>query len=235
MSLSGWTGRIDYRRGRDGPSWGAEDWAIRKGVDKLRTLTADCRMNLEGREVFRHVVYAVDAEFHPHDALSHITVNGRFQGSAWYRFTDEQAECEGFNTEEGRVSLTLPISRQMRGFGTHPLQADAWLMARLDYSSREVQSFTGNLLTSTDHLGASGPSFRTVDSAIQVVGTEAIETPAGSFACHHLRFASFSNNHPPYDLWVTDDGEFHFVRGIVGGYMDSTFELVERQQCREWW
>ncbi len=235
MSLDGWTGRIAYRRSSNDAVWGAEDWTIRMGRDHLRTLTADCRMALDGREVFRHVVYAVDDKFHPHDALSRITVNGAFQGSAWYRFSDALAECEGANVDEGRVSLQIPISREMRGFGSHPLQADAWLMARIDYCSREVQTYKGNLLTSTDHLGATGPSFRTVDSAIRIVGQETITTPAGAFSCHHIQFVAFSNNHPPYDLWITDDGEFHFVRGIVGGYMDSTFELVELRRQSQWW
>jgi hypothetical protein len=192
-------------------------------------------MSLGGREVFRHVVYAVDPGFHPHDALSHITVNGTYQGSAWYRFSDDLAECEGTNVEDGRISLRVPISRQMRGFGSHPLQADAWLMARLDYGSRNVQKFTGNLLTSTDHLGATGPSFQTVDSAIRVIGEETVTTPAGTFSCYHLQFVEFSNNHPAYDLWVTDDGEFHFVRGVVGGYMSSTFELEEWRRQTSWW
>ena len=235
MSLEGWTGRIAYRHSGDGAAWGAEDWTIRKGLDELQTLAADCRMSLDGREVIRHVVYAVDQDFHPHDALAHITVNGVFQGSAWYAFSDDLAQCEGFNLDEGRVSLQVPISRQMRGFGSHPLQSDAWLMARLDYDSDQVQTFTGNLLTSTDHLGATGPSFRTVDSAVRVLGSETITTPAGEFSCHHIQYVAFSNNHPPYDLWITNDGEFHFVRGIVGGYMDSTFELVERRRESQWW
>ena len=235
MSPVDWTGRIAYRSSKGDVAWGSEDWTIRKGRDGLRTLTADCRMAFGEREVFRHVVYAVDDQFHPHDALSRITVNGVFQGSAWYRFSDELAECEGANVEEGRVSLQVPISRQMRGFGSHPLQADAWLMARLDYDSRAVQTFKGNLLTSTDHLGATGPSFRTVDSAIRVRGRETITTTAGDFGCYHIEFLAFSNAHPPYDLWVTDDGEFHFVRGVVGGYMDSTFELVERSARGRWW
>ena len=33
--------------------------------------------------------------------------------------------------------------------------------------------------------------------------------------------------HPPYDLWCTADGDYVFLRGAVGGYMQTRYELVE--------
>ena len=42
-----------------------------------------------------------------------------------------------------------------------------------------------------------------------------------------VAFVGLTNNHPPYDMWVTRDGDFLYVRGEVEGYMDSVFELEE--------
>jgi hypothetical protein len=36
-----------------------------------------------------------------------------------------------------------------------------------------------------------------------------------------------TNAHPPYVMWVSADGDFVYVKGEVGGYMESVFELVE--------
>jgi hypothetical protein len=38
--------------------------------------------------VLRDVLQSADADFHPHDAYVRIVVDGRFRGSAWYRFSD---------------------------------------------------------------------------------------------------------------------------------------------------
>ena len=51
--------------------------------------------------------------------------------------------------------------------------------------------------------------------------------PAGTFDCHRLRFVGLTNDRPEYDMWVTRDGDFLDVNGIVGGHMDSVFELVD--------
>mgnify|MGYP000449827315 CR=1 FL=1 len=33
--------------------------------------------------------------------------------------------------------------------------------------------------------------------------------------------------HPLYDVWCTDDGEYLFLKGAVGGYMQTRYELTE--------
>ena len=33
--------------------------------------------------------------------------------------------------------------------------------------------------------------------------------------------------HPPYDVWCTNDGDFLFLKGNVAGYMQTYYELVE--------
>jgi hypothetical protein len=219
-------GAIAYTFGTTGEPWGADDFTIRTDDDGHRVLTAFCEMEFKGRHVARSVVYEVDRAWHPQTAMIRLGVNGRFQGSAWYHFTDTMAECQAFTRTEGRLTQTFPITRAIRGFGSHPLQSDGWLAARFDYAQGGVQRFVRNLLSSTDHLGSTGPMFQTTDSALELVGPEPMTVKAGTFDCWHLRFVQTSNDHPPYDMWVSRDGLFLFVLGIVGGYMDGRFELI---------
>ena len=35
--------------------------------------------------------------------------------------------------------------------------------------------------------------------------------------------------HPPYDVWCTADEDFIFLKGEVGGYMQTYYELMEME------
>ena len=155
-------------------------------------------------------------------------MGGEFRGSAWYTFSDSEAHCESNTVAEGRLRQTLPITRAMRGFGTHSLQADAWLVARYDFSKGPgTQYFERNLMTSLDHRGASGPRFMLTNSTLQYFGTEPIEVPAGTFDCHHFAFVATSHGYPSFHLWVSADGHFHFVHAKLGGERAKRFDLVQ--------
>lgn len=220
-------GRIDYRHAAGRALWGFEEWAISRTPDGMRTLSAHCEMRFGGDDVVRDCVQSVHADFHPHDAYVRIVNHGRVTGTGWFRFTDSEAECESFTEAEGRISQRMTIARPLRGFGIHAVQSDAWLTSTFPYDRGpgHTQFFGRNLLHSLHHFGATGPYIVTSGSGLEYVGPESVEVPAGRFDCHRLRFVGLTNNHPEYDLWVTADGDFLYVKGVVGGYMDSVFEL----------
>lgn len=220
------TGRLSYRK-RDGTVWGSEDWRMTRGADGLRILSAHCEMALGDEVVVRDSVLSVHADYHPHDAFVRIMRHGRVTGTGWFRFTDAEAECESWTVDEGRVSQRMAIIRPTRGFVVHAVQSDGWLAATFPYDkgAGHRQFFGRNLLHSTHHLGATGPTLATTESGFDYVGDETIDVPAGTFDCHRVRFVGLTNAHPPYDMWVTRDGDFLYVKGVVGGYMDSVFEL----------
>lgn len=210
-----------------GEDQGSEQWEVTLHADGLRTLRARCRMT-DHPPVFRDVIQSVDAQFHPRDAFARIVVEGRLRGSGWYTFTDTTAECEALTATEGRVSQRMPITRAIRGFGTHALQSDAWLVARYDYAKGPgVQRFLGNLMTTTEHRGATGPVFMTTNSSLEYVGRRMVEVPAGAFDCHCLRFLGTSHDYPPYELCVTADGHFHFIHAKLQGPKAQRFDLVD--------
>jgi len=224
-------GRIEYRTqqpGFPGGLWGFEDWRLTRHCDGTRVLRAYCELQ-DDPLLIRDVIQTVDRDFHPVEVFARLTTDDRFQGSGWYRFTDTEVRLHGLSAARGQIDETRPISRAMRGFGTHSLVADAWLCARFDFSKGPgVQTFKNNLMTSTDHRGATGPDFTTTaTSSLRYFGRESVTVRAGTLECHHFAFVNTSHNHPPYDLWISADGDFLFVRGVVLEPYLWEFELVE--------
>ena len=227
------TGKSLYISERDanrGETWGFETFAITHAKDGVRTLTAHCELELDGLHVVRQISQSAHADWHPLEGHVRLLTDGRFAGSAWYRFTDHEVECEAFTLKDGRVSQRFALNRRpMRGLGTHALQADGWNVAVLDYAKGpHHEQFHNNIMISIHHLGATGPKIEVTTSGLQYYGDEDITTPAGTFRCHKVAYVGMvTNDHPPYVLWVTADGEFIFVKGVVEGYMGARFELVE--------
>jgi hypothetical protein len=202
------------------------------GADGLRVFTAHCEMRFGADAVIRDNILSVHPDFHPHDAFVRIMNNGAVTGSGWFRFTDTEAECESWSIDSGRISQRYPIERPTRGFGVHAVQGDGWLAATFPYDMGpgHTQFFGRNLIHSLHHFGATGPFIHTSGSGLTYVGDETITVPAGTFDCYRVAFAGLTNAHPPYDMWLTRDGEFTYVKGVVGGYMDSSFELATLTQ-----
>lgn len=222
-------GRIEYKHLPSADAWGFEEWSITRGSDDLRVLVCHCEMRLGSEEVARDSILSVHPDFHPQDAFVRIMNRGELTGSGWFHFTDSEATSESFTSAEGRISQVVSIERPIRSFGVHAVQSDGWLAGNFPYAKGEghTQFYGHNLLHSTHHFGATGPMIATTRSGLQYLGIEEVEVPAGRFQCHKLQFVALSNAHPPYEMWVTTDGDFLYVKGVVGGYMDSSFELVE--------
>jgi len=222
-------GLIEYRNAGDGALWGTEEWQMTRGADGIRVMSAHCEMRFGDDDVVRDSVISVHADFHPHDAFVRIMNHGRVTGTGWFRFGDDEAICESWTEAEGRISQSMPIQRPIRGFGIHAVQGDGWLASTFPYDkgAGHVQFFGRNLLHSTHHFGATGPFISTTGSGLRYVGDETVTVPAGTFDCHRVAFVGLTNNHPEYDMWLSTDGDFLYVKGAVGGYMNSVFELAE--------
>ncbi len=226
------TGRVSYRARADGAEWGFEEWRITRDADGGRMMAAHCEMVFGGESVVRDSVISVLHDFHPRDAFVRIMRDGRLTGTGWFLFTDAEAICEAWNAERGRVSEKMEIARPLRGFGIHAVQGDGWLGATFPYDkgAGHTQFFGRNLLHSLHHFGATGPSLVTSGSGLEYVGEESVLVPAGRFDCHRIRFVGLTNDHPAYDMWLTRDGDFLYVKGVVGGYMDSEFLLEQLER-----
>jgi hypothetical protein len=225
-------GRVEYSARATGDVWGFEDWSITRGADGLRVFSAHCEMKFRDEDVVRDNTLSVHPDFHPHDAYVRIMNKGSVTGTGWFRFTDDEAECESWSVDAGRISQRFPIKRPTRGFGVHAVQGDGWLAATFPYEkgAGHIQFFGRNLIHSLHHFGATGPYIHTSGSGLRYVGDETVTVKAGTFDCYRVAFVGLTNDHPPYDMWLTRDGEFTYVKGVVEGYMDSIFELVSLER-----
>lgn len=221
-------GRIAYRTEADGALWGYEDWRITREADGGRCLSVHCEMTLNDDNVVRDTVLAVDSAFQPREAYVRICNHGEWTGGGWFSFGETLAEGQCLTRAEGRLSQQVPIQRPMRGFGVHAVQGDGWLAASFPFEKGVGhEHFAGrNLLHSLHHLGATGPKLEGTTSGLRYRGLEDVEVPAGRFSCHRIEFLGMTtNNHPPYTMWISADGDHLFVKGVVEGYMASVFLL----------
>lgn len=223
-------GRVEYIGADSGEVWGFEDWSITRGADGLRVFSAHCEMRFGDDDVVRDSTLSVHPDFHPHDAYVRIMNRGAVTGTGWFRFTDSEATCESWTLHDGRISQRYPIQRPIRGFGVHAVQGDGWLAANYPYDKGPGSTHvwpTRNLIHSLHHFGATGPFIHTSGSGLRYVGDETVTVKAGTFDCYRIAFFGLTNNHPDYDMWLTRDGNFIYVKGVVQGYMNSRFELAE--------
>jgi hypothetical protein len=220
---------------------GGETFVYTIHVDGSRTLRAHCSIDENPPRVLRDSFTNLDADWHPTGGFVQIAVDDAFVGSAWYRFTETQAECEGFTLKEGRISQRIQYDRRPRFFGTHPIQADAMHTHVYDLSQGPGEQEIGMfLMCSLHHRGADGPILMQRDGLIMsFVGEEKITVGAGTFDALHFRYGTNEDDdymgtdiHPPYHTWVTADGDYVLLKAHCTGYMQTYYELVEYEKRR---
>lgn len=233
-------GHIHYtssKPGREGVERGREHFKITVHGDGRRTLRAHCEIDDEPN-VLRDVTLTKNKNWDTLDAFVRLSLGDEQQGSSWFYFGDNGADCEGWTHERGRFSEHEAYDERPAIFGTHPIQGDAWHLSVIDRSEGpKVHTFDRFLMTSLDHRGATGPSLVWHDPGmiIEFIGEEKITVGAGTFDALHFCYgergssaqgSNETNEHPPYEVWVTADGEFVLLKAQVTGYMMTQYELV---------
>jgi hypothetical protein len=226
------TGSILYtstKPERHGAERGREHFRIDIHPDGCRTIAAHGEID-DAPAVVRDVNLRVGPDNRPQESFVRIAVGGAFRGSAWFRFSDSLAECEAHTSLEGRVSQQMELARPLPAFGNHAMVNDGFLLNLYDLAQGPgVQVIERMLLSSPDHRGATGPMLFAIDLAIEFVGRETLAVAAGEFEALHFRFVDIPGlplEHPPYDLWCTDDGDYVLLKANVGGYMQTQYELT---------
>lgn len=221
--------RMDQERGR-------EYFMINVHRDGKRTCIAHCEID-DRPSVMRDITYSLDEDWYPMDCFVRLAVDDKFMGTGWFRFGPDFAECETWTSLDGRVTQRMETNGRLKTFQNHAIVCDSWHMRLFDLSQTdEVQSIDEMLLSSPDHRGATGPMLFRIGFGVEYVGEEEIEVEAGRFDALHFRFVSspgLPEAHPPYDIWCTNDEDFLFLRGDIGGYMQTAYELVELTRDNE--
>lgn len=210
---------------------GFETFMFTRHSDGKVTLRAHCEIEEPEPTVMRDVIYAMDENNQPMDLAVRLTVGDAFMGSGWLRFDGVTVECESYSPSLGRLSQQVKAELPVDGFGTHPIVSDGYMLSTKRWSEGEKHKFNC-YLPSPDHRGATPPQIAQVKIDAVYLGKEQVTVKAGSFQTRHFQFiddgsAGMAGEHPPYDLWITDDEDAIFVQGGVGGYMMTWYELVE--------
>ena len=216
--------RLGHERGR-------EIFTLTHHEDGSRTLTAHSEID-DAPNVVRDVSQTVDKDWMPMDSSVRITVGGQFTGSAWFRFADGLAECETHTAHEGRVSQRMAAARP-RAFGNHAIATDGWMTNVYDLTKGPgLQKFPHLIVSSPDHRGATGPLMFAMGTGMRFVGRESVDVKAGTFDALHFQVVApeLPKEHPPYDVWVTADGDYIFLKGRVTGYMQTHYELTKLER-----
>jgi hypothetical protein len=225
-------GRIAYtsnKPDRLGHERGREVFTVVLHNDGRRSIMAHAEID-DRPSVLRFEQLSLDPQWRPTDAFIRITVGDVMRGSGWFRFTDTQAECETWTSVEGRISQKWPLAGPTPMFGGHAIANDGWCTKVFDLNGPQTQTLPKFVVSSTDHRGATGPTINLVSATISLVGREKLAVKAGTFDSLHFRFGEVHGlpvEHPIYDVWVTADGHYTFLKGTVGGYMMTQYELVE--------
>ena len=219
---------------RFGERRGIEHFNFTHHGDGRTTLRAYVEIEEPEPTVLRDVIYSLDAQHRPADCYVRLTVGDRFMGSGWFRFGPEEIECESYGPSIGRISQRVPLDRPIDGFGTHPVVADAYLLSVLPWESGQRRRLHV-YVPSPDHRGATPPLLAEVNIDAVFLGRETVTVPAGNFTACHFQYideggSGMLGQHPPYDVWISDDSDGVMLQGGVGGYMQSWYELVSLER-----
>lgn len=214
-----------------GQERGHERFTFTHHGDGKSTLRAHCFIAEPDPTVMRDVIYAMDERRRPMDCTVRLTVADAFMGSGWFRFGPDFIECESYGPAIGRVSQRVSLSQPIDGFGTHPIVADGYFLGVQDWAAGPHRRSFSMYLPSPDHRGATPPLLAPVRMDGVCLGEERVSVAAGEFQARHLQFidpgaSGMIGEHPPYDLWVTADRDAVFLKGGVGGYMQTWYELT---------
>lgn len=187
---------------------GHEKFTITEDLDQNRTLRAICEIYEE--ELLRDVTYSVDQNWIPQDAFVRLSVNGRFMGSSWFKFSGNIIECENFTKDAGRSSQKQILNGPIQSFGAHPVSNDAWGCSIFDMNaSSKKQHFKNVATTSKTAHGNTGPSIMLTEKYLSFHGVEKVSVPAGSFNANYFQISwdgrEDMKKWPPIHIWTTGD------------------------------
>lgn len=217
--------RMDAERGR-------EYFTLTKQSDGISVLHAHCEID-DAPDVIRDITASFDtATMRPLDGSVRLTIGGQFEGSAWFNFNDTSCELEVFNQKTGRTSERVDYATPTPWFGNHAIINDGLLSRYVPLGAKPGKIRMENvIMSSPDHRGATGPEIFPLSFGLNYVGDETVTVEAGTFKARKFQVVDTAEGlpkeHPPYEMWCTADQDGLFLKGGVGGYMQTYYELVE--------
>lgn len=177
-------GEYVYNKLSTGQENGHEEFLLivdRAGVRTLRATNAF----IDRMEVWRHVVYRVDADFRPLDVYLNYNVDGQWRGSGFVEVGAESMEAV-ISGPNGMTRKTLPVPEHF-SLIPHPIATNswpAWYFDRQKGGSQPVTLYSFDGLAKDDDGMLGGIQQQT----LTLVGQETVRVPAGKFECDEFMF-----------------------------------------------
>lgn len=219
-------GRIEYLDAA-GRSRGRERFSLLVDADGLRTLQVTCE--IDATDLVRHVVQTVDRRFRPREAYVRVAKGGRLTAAGWLCFESSIVDVATQSGAAAPQRRQVVTPQPVLAYGSHPLIVDGWVPAGFDLAGPAVQPVREAYLSSYEFDGSGTVDLLPIAFDLEYLGRERLEVGAGRFECDHFRYRLDGSpmQHPPYETWVTTDGEFTLVQARTGAPTHYRYELVE--------
>ena len=226
-------GKISYlstEPARAGEERGRERFHMSFAPDGRRTVSAVCEVD-DAPHVLRHVILTYGADWTPIEALVRIDVLGAPMGSGWIDVQPHRVTLEGRNNRSGRIGGMIEPTAPIHFLGCDPIVSDGWHLSNFDLSRPGEDQATDGVLSSADNRGGTGPTLWTLRTGMRFHGQERLTVPAGTFDALHFellfRPGQMFEQHPPYHIWTTADGDYLALRSEQEGRRYDPVELED--------
>lgn len=174
------------------------------------------------------MVQTVDAQFRPLESYVRVAKAGLRSGSGWFHFSARHVDMLACADSGEARPRRPPLERATRAFGSYPLAIDGWMATLFDPHDPRRQVLPDTSVSSLEFDGAGTVECLPIRFGMEHLGVESVTMAAGTFRCDHYRHLLDGSgiDHPPYETWVTADGEHTIVRACVGGPLNYSYELV---------
>lgn len=219
--------RIRFMTTRDGRTFerGREVASYDFHADGL--VTYHVSSHSDDPRISRDAIYTLGADWRPREAFVRLQVDGRYEGSGWFRFEPQRISSETFNAALGRRSETKTVDVAARSFVAHPVSTDVMLAAAYEHGGPRRQRLPGCYTSSADPYGRVGPSLAPSEVWLEYVGQETLATPAGAMAADRYElFTAAAAQESLETLW-TLPGTSLFLRAQARGVYSTVYELVD--------
>ena len=188
-SIARWAkGTIEYRMLETGAVIGSEDWHLSVHPDGSRTLQTVNRLDLADAQ--RHVTLRVEESFRPLELTAVYYTGGVWRGTGLFSVAGDTLHAV-VKTPNGLIQQERPVPDDF-AFIPHPLATDAWATwsydrARGGVQTRTVYDLDGRADSAGSMLG------KLYDQPLELIGTQEVTTPAGTFQTDHFRAGEYAH------------------------------------------
>jgi len=207
-----------FERGRETASYDFHDDGL---------VTYHVSSHSDDPRISRDAIYTLGRDWWPLEAFVRLQVDGRFEGSGWFRFEPARVTSEVFNAAKGRSSEVTPIETPVRAFVAHPVSTDVMLAAAYEHGGAKRQALPGSYTSSADPYGRVGPSLAPSATWLEFAGRETLATPAGALEADRYELFTAADAREPLETLWTLRGTSLFLRAQARGVYNTVYELVE--------